>query len=159
MPYVIDGNNLLGSWGGPRVSDGRAEVLRRVSAFCRQRGAQALVVFDGPPLRPDVERQAFGNVTVRVPPPGQDADTLIRHLVESSPRPAELIVVSSDKAVYSYARHRGAAAIRAQEWNALARRVEPTEDASEKPQVEADIDGWLAIFGGDGEADGGDNRG
>ena len=30
MPYVIDGNNLLGSWGGPRGQDDRrAEVVRR----------------------------------------------------------------------------------------------------------------------------------
>src|SRR5437762_11472955 len=42
VPYVIDGNNLLGSWGGPAPhNDRRAEVVRRVAAFCRARGAKA----------------------------------------------------------------------------------------------------------------------
>ena len=52
MPYLVDGNNLLGSWGGPAIpGDGRLEVLRRVSAFCRAKGARALLVFDGAPFR------------------------------------------------------------------------------------------------------------
>lgn len=60
MPYLIDGNNLLGSWGGPAVSgDGRMEVVRRVAAFCRARGAKATVVFDGAPFRPDLGDQSL----------------------------------------------------------------------------------------------------
>ena len=39
MPYLFDGNNLLGSWGGPRLHDDRRpEVVRRVAEFCRLKG-------------------------------------------------------------------------------------------------------------------------
>jgi uncharacterized protein len=150
MPYLIDGNNLLGSWGGPRGDDGRAEVVRRVASFCRARGARATIVFDGGPLRHDMDTQTLGPVTIRVPAQGQDADDVIRDIVKRAPRAADIIVVTSDKALYSYVKTLGASILRAHEWNALERRVSPAAaEAGEKPDREADIDGWLKRFGGD----------
>ena len=150
MPYLIDGNNLLGSWGGPQEGDDRRhEVVRRVAAFCRGRRAKATVVFDGHPLRADLAAQDLGPVSVRVPEAGHDADSLIRELVERAPRPSELIVVTSDKALYSYVKTLGASVLRAHEWNALERRASAgRKDASgEKPDREDDVDGWLKTFG------------
>ena len=160
MPYLIDGNNLLGSWGGPAVpGDGRHEVVRRVTAFCRARGARAIVVFDGAPFRPELEDQQLGALTIRFPRPGRDADSLIREIVDAAARPAELIVVSSDKPVYSYARTRGARVLRAHEWNALGREVlargrapgaksakGENGEKGEKPERETDVEGWLKRF-------------
>lgn len=150
MPYLIDGNNLLGSWGGPRGEDDRrGEVVRRVLAFCRARNARATLVFDGHPLRPDLAAQDLGPVRLRVPAPGQDADTVIRDLVEHAPRAAELIVVTSDKALYSYCKTLGACVLRAHEWNALERRARGSgAPGSEKPPREDDVEGWLRRFGG-----------
>jgi predicted RNA-binding protein with PIN domain len=152
VPYLIDGNNLLGSWGGPAVpGDGRLEVLRRVAGFCRARGARATIVFDGAPFRADLGAQELGRVSLRFPPPGADADSVIRDLIDRAARPAEITVVSSDKAVYSYARTRGAAVLRSHEWNSLARgsarRPERSRDGrSEKPDHEPDVEGWLERF-------------
>ena len=131
--------------------DGRVEVLRRVADFCRTRGARVTLVFDGAPFRPELGGQHLGRVTVRFPPRGADADSVIRELLDQAPRPAEITLVSSDKALYSYARTRGAAALRAQEWNALVRgpgglpRPRKVE-RSEKPERETDIEGWLERF-------------
>jgi predicted RNA-binding protein with PIN domain len=149
MPYLVDGNNLLGSWGGPRGDDGRAEVVRRVASFCRAKGARATIVFDGRPLRPDMAVQSLGPVSIRVPPEGQDADSVIRRIVEESSAPADIVVVTSDKALYSYAKTFGAAVLRAHEWNALERRsAPPAREGSEKPDHESDVEGWLKRFGG-----------
>jgi len=155
VPYVIDGNNLLGSWGGPHGQDDRrAEVVRRVAAFCRAKGARATLVFDGHPLRPDMEAQDLGPLRLRVPPQGTDADTVIRELVERAPRAAELIVVTSDKALYSYVKTLGASVLRAHEWNNLERdalsraRRASSVSGSEKPVREEDVEGWLKKFGG-----------
>jgi len=151
MPYLIDGNNLLGSWGGPgKEDDRRHEVVRRVAAFCRARGSRATLVFDGHPLRHEMAAQDLGPLTLRVPPPGQDADRVIRELVERASRPADWVVVTSDKALYSYVRTLGASVLRAHEWNALDRRVSPAAPkASEKPEQEDDVAGWLRKFGSD----------
>jgi predicted RNA-binding protein with PIN domain len=153
LPYVIDGNNLLGSWGGPAVEgDGRLEVVRRVAAFCRARGARATVVFDGAPFRPELGGQELGALTIRFPAPGHDADSLVRAIVDEAKRPADLIVVTSDRPLYSYARTRGAQVLRAHEWNALARKPPapgPGRRAlprSEKPEHETDVEGWLKRF-------------
>jgi predicted RNA-binding protein with PIN domain len=150
MPYVIDGNNLLGSWGGRAVS-GRSDVLRRVAAFCRSRGSRAVLVFDGRPMRGDLPAQTIGPVELRFPEPGQDADSVIRALVDGSARPADLIVVTSDKALYSYARTRGAAVMRAHEWNRIERSIRggAASDDGEKPTREDDVAGWLRRFGGE----------
>jgi len=149
MPYLIDGNNLLGSWGGPRGGDDRrAEVVRRVAAFCRIRNVRATLVFDGHPLRADIAAQELGPLSLRVPAPGQDADTVIREIVERSPRPSEIIVVTSDKALYSYVKTLGAEVLRTHEWNALERRLPERRD-SEKPESEDDVEGWLRKFGGE----------
>ena len=150
MPYLIDGNNLLGSWGGPAPDDDRrAEVVRRVSAFCRARGARATLVFDGGPLRPELVNQELGPLSLRVPPPGQDADEVIRDVVERAQRPSDWIVVTSDKALYSYTHTLGASVLRVHEWNALERRVVGRSGASggEKPEREDDVEGWLRLFG------------
>jgi predicted RNA-binding protein with PIN domain len=151
MPYLIDGNNLLGSWGGPtEEDDGRSTVVRRVAAFCRARNVKATIVFDGHPLRPDLASQDLGPVSIRVPPHGSDADTVIRELVERSARPAELIVVTSDKALYSYVKSLGASVLRAHEWNRVERQAAaraPSRERSEKPDREDDVEGWLKVFG------------
>jgi predicted RNA-binding protein with PIN domain len=157
MPYLIDGNNLLGSWGGPAVpGDGRHEVVRRVSAFCRTKGARATLVFDGAPFRPDLGGQELGPVSLRFAEQGRDADSVIRELVDRSARPGEILVVTSDKALYSYAQTRGAAVLRAHEWNALARGAaprprssRPAATSSDKPDRETDIEGWLRRFSGE----------
>jgi predicted RNA-binding protein with PIN domain len=151
VPYLIDGNNLLGSWGGPRGQDDRrGEVVRRVAAFCRARGAKATVVFDGHPLRPDMATQDLGPVSVRVPPPGDDADSVIRELLDRAARAADYIVVTSDKALYSYAKTLGAQVLRAHEWNAIERKLPSAPSAgSEKPEREDDVEGWLRRFRGD----------
>lgn len=156
MPYLIDGNNLLGSWGGPAPGqDRRGEVVRRVAAFCRARGARATLVFDGAPLRGEFPAQDLGPVAVRVPAPGSDADTVIRELVDAAPAPRDFVVVTSDKALYSYARTRGARVLRAHEWNALERGAQAAAAGpgrrgpgppSEKPDREDDVSGWLERF-------------
>jgi predicted RNA-binding protein with PIN domain len=152
VPYLIDGNNLLGSWGGPAVpGDGRLEVLRRVAAFCRAKGARAVLVFDGAPFRPGLGGQELGAVSLRFPAEGRDADSLVRELVDAARNPSGLVVVTSDKALSSYARTRGARCLRAHEWNALARgalpRARRAEPKGDKPEQEPDIEGWLKRFG------------
>ncbi len=125
-----------------------------MAAFCRARGARATLVFDGPSLRPDLAAQDLGPLQLRVPEPGEDADAVIRRIVERAPRAQDLVVVTSDKALYSYVKTLGASVLRAHEWNALERRVAPRAAGAatgkgEKPEREEDVEGWLRRFGGE----------
>jgi predicted RNA-binding protein with PIN domain len=115
--FVVDGDNLIGSWGGPRPGDDRrSEVIQRVDEVCARSGADAIVVFD-----PGRAPERTARVEVHVAAAGTPADDVIRALVDAAASPAALTVVSSDKPVYSYARTRGAMILRAHEWNALPR--------------------------------------
>jgi predicted RNA-binding protein with PIN domain len=138
--------------------------VRRVAAFCREKGARAVLVFDGAPFRGELGGQELGGVSLRFPAPGEDADGVIRALVERSARPSELTVVTSDKALYSYAKTLGAAVLRAHEWNRVATRPAraPRQrkafeaSRSEKPSRESDVEGWLERFtraGSEGDAE------
>ena len=157
MPYLIDGNNLLGGVDATARGDARAELVPRVAAFCRRQGARATLVFDGRPFREDlVGPQHLGNVTLRFAVAGGDADSLIEALVRRHDRPGELIVVTSDKALYERCRSLGARAMRVQQWIALERRASarhrrPPEEGSEKPERETDVEGWLEVFEGRSE--------
>jgi hypothetical protein len=77
---------------------------------------------------------------------------VIREMVDRAARPAELVVVTSDKPLSSYARTRGAQVLRAHEWNALARGSRPRAPkgrgvpSREKPERETDVEGWLKRF-------------
>jgi predicted RNA-binding protein with PIN domain len=115
--FLIDGDNLIGNWGGPRPGDDRRnEVVHRVETLCLRLHATAVVVFDHP-----TAAGSSGPVTVMIAPADQTADDVIRRLVDRAPSTASLTVVTSDKPLYSYARTRGAAILRVHEWNALER--------------------------------------
>jgi hypothetical protein len=60
-------------------------------------------------------------VSVRVANRHESADDVIRGMIDVAPVPADLVVVTSDKPLYSYARTRGAQVLRAHEWRALER--------------------------------------
>jgi predicted RNA-binding protein with PIN domain len=112
-------------------------------------------VFDGAPLRRDLGSQVIGAVSLLYPEPGGDADTVIRGLIDRAERASEWTVVTSDKPLYSYVRTRGAAVLRAHEWNALERGAAavgrpvrgPRSAKGEKPEHEGDVAGWLRTFG------------
>jgi predicted RNA-binding protein with PIN domain len=116
--FIVDGDNLIGSWGGLRPGDDRhAEVVARVAAACERLDAEAVVVFDRVS-----KREAAGQsprVTIREAEPGQSGDDVIRVLVDTDADPSRLTVVTSDKPLYSYARTRGAKVLRTHEWRRL----------------------------------------
>jgi hypothetical protein len=78
---------------------------------------------------------------------------VIRRILERADRPHEIVLVTSDKALYSFAKNRGASCLRAHEWNAQERRLRARPDGStqEKPEREDDVAGWLVRFGADQE--------
>lgn len=148
--YLIDGNNLIGHTKSISYKDPKArqQVLDRISKFLESRQRNATVVFDGTaePLRKTRwMRLVFSG-------PGRAADELIRHQVEVARSRKGLCVVSSDNAVYGYARSCGVDALKCHEFNRLLNeelvaRVEP-----EKRDLPTDnIQQWLRYFGEEDE--------
>lgn len=150
MPYLVDGNNLAHALGLSQEGLADREACSRVVAeFCRGRGAQAVIVFDGP--APPGGRSGFDQHRVRIRfSESRSADETILRLLQDSKTPADYIVVTSDKSLGDRARHYGAGLERAHEFSRrLVRRSRSPGPGAEKPAREEtanQIDAWLDVF-------------
>ena len=153
MPHIVDGNNVMGQTPGwhrdkPRA---RLELLKRLAAFARLRGARITVVFDGAPDLEFPEGSAFKGIKILYARKGSSADDRIVELVESSKDPRGITVVTSDRDLGFRVRPRGASVLRSGEFRkqmdaALASRERPTQVVEPGRQ---DLEGWLRYFGAD----------
>lgn len=150
MPYVVDGNNLLGAARDRRLGLPRLEqdLVRRLAAFAHARRAFLRVVFDGP-AQGRAGGQA-GRVKVQYSGAGRLADDVIVDLVRADANPADLVVVTSDAALRSRVRAAGGRVMGCAEF---ARRLEQSGsdgDPDEKP-LPGDVEAWERWFRGEGE--------
>ncbi len=137
MPWIVDGDNLLGTWAGRSRSDGERRTLARdLDRWARDHGRALMIVFDGPtpPVAPP------GNV--RFSGHGRSADDLILEAIRRSKDPRGITVVTSDRSLGDQCRHLQARVERADRFRPKMRE----RAGAEKPEKEADIEHWLEIF-------------
>ena len=154
MPYIVDGNNVMGQKVGwhrdrPRA---RRDLLEELARFARAKKARITVVFDGAPDRDAPEGSSFQGVKILYAQQGSDADSRIEKLVESLPDPRGLIVVTSDRRLAFAVRTSGARTVRSGEFRRELESVllnRPVEDGEEFEV--GDVSGWLRYFGEESE--------
>jgi predicted RNA-binding protein with PIN domain len=145
MPYLVDGDNLLGAWPGRRRSDPeRRGLVFELDRFGRAAGRRVVVVFDGPAppgllLGPDVHFAGSGRT----------ADEVILERLRAVADRAGWIVVTSDRSLGDQCRWLGA---RVERSHAFRKRLAGGA-TGEKPEREEEVERWLEVFGAD---DGGD---
>lgn len=134
----------------------RRTLLEELARFARVKKARITVVFDGAPDRTAPEGSAFHGVKILYAQQGSDADSRIETLVEASPDPRGLIVVTSDRRLSFMVRSRGARTIRSGEFRKEVERALLSEQANGGEDVEdvevGDVDGWLRYFGEDSDS-------
>jgi predicted RNA-binding protein with PIN domain len=145
MPFLVDGNNLLGYLtGGPGASDGeRRAVQTRIAARVRSGKSSVVLFFDG---EPDAgKREAWmGALTVRYAG-NRSADDAIIEAVERSKARRDCHVVTDDRALAERARQRGARSLSVSDfWGRLA---DETPARGEGKSV--DVDDWMSFFSDD----------
>ena len=105
MPYLLDGNNLIGTYLGasrPSQAD-RQALVQEIADRLRRTRARATIVFDGPAGE---RLTGLGALTVRVAE-GRSADDEIVAAVERSRAPGELTVVTGDRQLASRVKDAG----------------------------------------------------
>jgi len=141
MRYLVDGDNLLGTWPGRRRDDeARRGLARELDRLARRIGRHVVVVFDGAEpggmaLGPDV---SFSG-------PGRTADDRILAFLRKETDPRGWTVVTSDRSLGDRCRHLGA---RAERSDRFRKRLSSVA-GREKPEREDDVSFWLETFGGD----------
>jgi len=140
VPILIDGDNLLGTWGRSRTAAERRRLALELTRFARRERKRVATVFDGdaPPAL------AFG-AEVRFSGAGRTADDLILETLRNQADPRGWLVVTSDRSLGDRCRWLGA---RVERCDIFRKRLWQPEEA-DKPESEVDVDYWLRVFGED----------
>lgn len=151
MSYIVDGNNVMGQTPGWHRDKARSRrmLLEKLAAFARVKKAKLTVVFDGAPDPAMPEGAAFRGVRVLYAERGSDADTRIVRLVEESPDPRGLTVVTSDRHLAFRVRSCGAVVTQSGKFRLETERLLesiPGPDDGENLEI-GDVNKWLRYFG------------
>jgi len=143
MPYLVDGDNLLGTWPGRKRSDAdRRSLAFELGRFAVRSRRRVVLVFDGsePPggqLGADVQFSGRGRT----------ADDVILDYLRGVEDRRGWIVITSDRSLGDQCRYLEARLERCDRFR--KRLLEQTSE--EKPEHESDVEYWLEQFGDDGE--------
>lgn len=155
MPYIIDGNNLVGC--APDISledpEARTKLIHIVSKFQESRQNSVIIVFDGYPDGGVRRYDAASKFSVVYPKDGNTADDEIREILSGFNYYKDVILVSSDRELKSYARKKGARTLNSIEFYFELKRMSHIYGKKEENQKRIDaklsdmeIDHWLKIF-------------
>jgi predicted RNA-binding protein with PIN domain len=157
MRYVIDGYNVLHSWGMLRgsVRPGQLERARlNLLERLRQATGEVTVVFDArrAPADADLEENYHGIHVYYTR--DESADDRIEEILRKAPSPRDVTLVSSDRRLLDAARRRGCRPLRCLEYlEELQRHAPPppppAPEMPAKPEAVTPEEQrrWLDVFG------------
>ena len=110
VPFIVDGMNVIGTEPDGWWRDRGAARRRLVESLARlDDGGEITVVFDGHAQAGEEDQAALTAVRVRFAPGGPNAaDDAIVAMVHALPSPADITVVTSDRALVERVRGLGA---------------------------------------------------
>ena len=155
MPYLIDGNNLLGYSSPSSVKDSQAkhDLVLRLKTFQRLKRTRVILVFDGyPNLNLPLKTYRGKRFSVLFPPPDQNADQIIKEIILKQSDQRRFFVVSSDREIKNFAQAKGAKAVSCKDFSRqLGKALREAKKAREEEKKVSspsplEVDQWLEIF-------------
>lgn len=143
MPYLVDGNNLLGRVLGqaPRTEEERAALVRELADRLRETRARVTLVFDGSAPQGSSAR-SLGPLTVRFAG-SRTADDVITAAVEQAAAPRDWIAVTDDRGLADRVRSAGGRVSSVSDfWARFGASAAPDGESSTRPAVED----WVEYF-------------
>jgi predicted RNA-binding protein with PIN domain len=142
MPYLLDGDNLVGTERRRRpASEDRDALVSEISERLRRTGARVVLFFDGAG-----RTVSLGSLAVRYAGSVSADEAILREVARDS-RPAETTVVTADRDLARRARDLGAAALSPPDfWKRFGTGVEPKRPSREGP---VNVEDWLDWFSDD----------
>lgn len=155
MAYLIDGNNLIGyiSPSSLKENESKRDLAYQLLIFQKFKKTKIFLVFDGPfDLEIPLEDFRRKSLSIIYPNFGQDADCIIKKIIDRQTDLRRFYVVSSDRDIKNYARRQGAISLSSAEFSKQLKKVlkrykksqEMKKDVSDLSPLE--ISNWLKIF-------------
>lgn len=142
MPYLVDGNNLIGrERRGNASEDDRNALVAEISDRLRRTRARVLVFFDGAG-----ETVSLGSVSVRFAGAATADDAIVRELARSR-TPREDVVVTADRGLARRSRDVGARVLTPDEfWSRFGSAGEAPKKPGSSDEPRVDVDEWTRFF-------------
>jgi predicted RNA-binding protein with PIN domain len=155
MPYLIDGNNLIGHIPDLSLADSgsRSQLVSRLRRFQKVKNTRVILVFDGPP-REELDLQDHSGLPFVIlhPEPGRNADSLIEEIIKEQTDLRRFFVVSSDRDIRYFAGKNGAKSITCEDFHRELKgalrehRKESELEKTDTPPTPLEVKQWDAIF-------------
>jgi predicted RNA-binding protein with PIN domain len=149
MPYLIDGNNLLGLSHDLRVKDpgSRSRLVQQLAAFARSKRTKVTVVFDGDP-EPGIggHEMRLGDVQVVFAGRATDADSLILEILSAARDPASHVLITSDRALGERAKLHRARVITSRNFRRTLDDAAMPDRGPEEPLTDEQVAEWEDWF-------------
>ncbi|MGD2089434.1 MAG: NYN domain-containing protein [Candidatus Aminicenantes bacterium] len=155
MPYIIDGDNVIGSSPDISLEDPKArpKLIYIIRKFQENKKNNVTIVFDGMPEN-GVHREEIGEkFCVRYPPPGSSADDEIKCILNTFNHFKDVILVTSDRELRSFAKKKGAKIINSIEFYFQLKRIsrihgkkEETKKRIDTQLSDTEVEQWMKIF-------------
>ena len=153
MPYLLDGNNLIGlvrKTARP-TDDDRQALIADLAGRLRATRARAILFFDGPA---GGRGGSLGPLSIRTAAAGRSADEAIVETVAQARTPGECIVVTADRGLASRVRDAGGKVSSPQDFFARFGRGAAAGDEERVEVVKGvkgnaakvDVEDWLRWF-------------
>ena len=155
MPYIIDGNNLIGCAPDFSLSDpeARSKMISIIKKFQESKNTKVTVVFDGEPQGSELRNPINSKLTVVYPRYGLSADDEIKKILENYQHLKETVLVTTDRELKSFAKEKGAKTINSIEFYFTLKKAFVLHGKKEETlkRVNArvsqnEVEQWLKIF-------------
>ncbi len=157
MPYIIDGNNLIGCSGDISLQepDARKKLLTLLRSFQETRKTRVTIVFDGEPDETQFASACGNKLAVVFPAIGLSADDEIKKIIQQYSNLRDIVLVSSDRELKKYAREKGARTMNSIEFYFVLKKASRIHGLREEKMKRVntqlsnrEVDQWLEIFNG-----------
>ena len=137
------------------LEQSRVALLNRLAAYKQKKNIRVTVVFDGKSVGLESTGRKAG-IDILFSRSPQDADTVIKNMVQKSRHRRSVLVVSSDRSVADYARTLGAESMKSEIFFQRFLSTPPSHPLEEKYDrrlSQEEIQEWLDIFNADSDSE------
>ena len=154
MQIVVDGYNLLlrnrkkSTYTEAALERMREELIQKAVTFAAGKNIRIILVFDGQSGIPLESESRTGKIKVLFSRPPENADTVIKSIIQRHRQPREILVVTSDQPLARFARSCRCQLLSSEAW--WGKLTEAQADAQDERYGhgrDLDLAAWLKIFG------------